>query len=170
MLPEKPFSDFLSSLRESHNNGGAYIEAFDVLPNNIFDWFASRNRLSEEELIDTLMIHPAIRAALPEIEISEIKPSTGLTLGDPFLLDGTFARRLHYGGAYWNAKNNGKPAKALALEVCDAMFGLRYGEVSLLESFKAWTPWFRCIAWDLTEVLFDRRLRRLWVFVITDTD
>src|SRR5512143_417276 len=54
-LPENPFSDFLGRLRESHSNGGAYIEAFDVLPDNVFDWFASRNRLEEEELIDTLV-------------------------------------------------------------------------------------------------------------------
>ena len=169
-LPNKPFSDFLRCLRESHRNGGAHIAAFDVLPDNIFDWFASRNRLSDEELIDTLMTHPAIRAALGELAISEIKPSTGLALADPFLLDGRFARCLHAGGAYWTAKNNGKSAKTLALDVCDAMFGLRYGEVALVESFQAWTPWFHGIAWDLTEVIFDRRLRRLWVFVITDTD
>jgi hypothetical protein len=169
-LPEKPFSDFLRCLRESHRNGGAHIAAFDVSPDNIFDWFASRNRLSDEELIDGLIFHPAIRAALGELAIPEIKPSTGLALGDPFQLDGTFAHLLHHGGAYWNAKNDGRSAKTLALDVCDAMFGLRYGEVSLVESSEAWTPWFHGVAWDLTEVVFDRRLRRLWVFVVTDTD
>jgi hypothetical protein len=169
-LPAKPFSDFLHRLRESHSNGGAHIAAFDVLPDSIFDWFASRNRLSDEELIDTLITHPAIRAALGEIAIPEIKPSTGLALADPFLLDGRFARCLHAGGAYWNAEGDGKTCKTLALDVCNAMFGLRYGEVALFESFQAWTPWFHNIAWDLTEVVFDRRLRRLWVFVVTDTD
>ena len=58
----------------------------------------------------------------------------------------------------------------MALDICDAMFGLRYGEVAVLESDEAWTPWFHGIAWDMTEVGFDRRLRRLWVFVITDAN
>ena len=169
-LPEKPFSDFLRYLRESHSNGGAHIAAFDVPPDATFDWFASRNRLSEEELIDTLITHPAIREALSEIRVPEIKASTGLSLADPFLLDGRLARCLYAGGAYWNAKNDGKASKSLALDVCHAMFGLRYGEVSLFESSQAWTPWFHGIAWDLTEIVFDRRLRRLWVFVVTDTD
>jgi hypothetical protein len=66
--------------------------------------------------------------------------------------------------------DDGKAAKRLALDVCDAMFGLRYGEISMYESYESWTPWFRGIAWDLTEVVFDRRSRRLWVFAITDTD
>jgi hypothetical protein len=169
-LPEKPFSDFLRYLRESHGNGGAHIAAFDVPPDTIFDWFASRNRLSDDELIDTLITHAAIRAALAEVRMPETKASTGLSLADPFLLDGRFAHCLYAGGAYGKAESDGKAPKVLALDVCDAMFGLRYGEVALFESFQAWTPWFHGIAWDLTEVVFDRRLRRLWVFVVTDTD
>src|SRR5207247_5377248 len=139
---------------------------FDVLPDTIFDWFAARNRLADEELIDTLITHPSIRAALDEVAIPETKPSTGLALADPFLLDGKFARCLYAGGAYWNAEGDGNASKTLALDVCDAMFGMRYGEVALCESFEAWTPWFQGIAWDLTEVVFDRRLRTLWVFVV----
>jgi hypothetical protein len=169
-LPEKPFNDFLLSLRESHSNGGAHIAAFDVGPGDVFDWFASRNRLSEDGLIDSLITRPSIRTTLDQIAIPEIKPSIGLSGSDPFLLDGRLAHCLHYGGAYWNSESDGKPSKTLALEVCDAMFGMRYGEVSLCESYEAWTPWFHEIAWDLTAVVFDRRLRRLWVFVITDTD
>jgi hypothetical protein len=169
-LSEKPFSDFLRFLRESHRNGGAHIAAFDVAPDTIFDWFASRNRLSDDELIDALITRVEIRATLPEVRIPEIKANTGLSLADPFQLDGTFAHCLYAGGAYWNAKSDGKASKVLALDVCDAMFGLRYGEVSLFTSSQAWTPWFHGVAWDLTEVVFDRRLRRLWVFVVSDTD
>ncbi len=169
-LPEKPFGDFLSCVRESHRNGGAHIAAFDVPTDTVFDWFASRNRLSDEELIDTLVTHPVIRTGLGEVRIPEIKASTGLSLADPFLLDGRFAHCLYAGGAYWTAESDGKNSKSLALDVCDAMFGMRYGEVALFESVEAWTPWFHGVAWDLTEVVFDRRLRRLWLFVVTDTD
>src|SRR5882724_6987735 len=85
-VPERPFGDFLLSLRESHSNGGAYIAAFDVRPDEVFDWFASRNRLPEDSLIDSLITHPTIRATLDQVAIPEIKPSIGLSLADPFLL------------------------------------------------------------------------------------
>ena len=107
---------------------------------------------------------------MPDVRIPESKVDSGLTLGDPFLLDGRFAHSLHQGGAYWTPKENGRPAKTLAVAICESMFGLRYGEIALAESHNAWTPWFHGIAWDLTEVVFDRRLRRLWIFALTDTD
>jgi hypothetical protein len=169
-LPAQPFGEFLRRLRQSHDHGGAQLAAFDVGPDDTFDWFASRNRLTDEDLIDSLIIQPAIRAALHDLAIPEFKVRTGLVLGDPFQLDGRFAHSLHHGGAYWSAKENGRAAKNLALEVCDAMFGLRYGEIALAESGVAWSPWFHGVAWDLTEVLFDRRLRKLWIFALTDTD
>jgi len=77
-------------------------------------------------------------------------------MADPFFLDGRLARVLHNGGAYSTAYGDGREAKTLALEACDAIFGLRFAEVSLLESFQAWTPWFKDNAWDLTLVVFDR--------------
>lgn len=60
--------------------------------------------------------------------------------------------------------------KLSALNVCDAMFGLRFGEITLAETFEPWTPWFCNIAWDMTIVIFDRRQRLLWLFATTDTD
>jgi len=161
---------FLESIRKSHHNGGAHLAAFTLGPDVVFDWFASRNRLSDEHLIDSLIVHPAIREALPQIQIPESKADTGLEMADPFLLDGKLARVLHNGGAYTNPDGDGREAKNLALEVCDTIFGLRFGQISLLESFEAWTPWFKGIAWDMTLVLFDRRLRKLSILAITDTD
>jgi hypothetical protein len=50
------------------------------------------------------------------------------------------------------------------------MVGLRYGEIAVGESSEAWTPWFLGVAWDLAEVVFDCRLRKLWIFAMTDAD
>lgn len=36
-----------------------------------------------------------------------------------------------------------RAAKRLALDACDAMFGLPYGDISMYESYERWTPWFR---------------------------
>jgi hypothetical protein len=158
---------FLERVRKSHHNGGAHFAAFVVGPDLVFDWFASRNRLSDEQLIDSLIVHPTIRDALPEIQIPRSKIETGLEMSDPSLLDGRLAYILYYGGA---AVGDGREDKDLALAVCDAIFGLRYGELSLTESFQAWTPWFKGIAWNTTVVGFDQRFRRLSVLAITDTD
>jgi hypothetical protein len=75
-LPAAPYSEFLRTLRESHSNGGAHLVAFRVLPNSVFDWYASRNRLVEEDL---------------HLRIPETKTATGLVMADPFLLDGRLA-------------------------------------------------------------------------------
>lgn len=169
-LAEEPFTEFMHQLRESHNLGGAYLAAYDVSPDKVFDWFASRNRLSDDGLVDALLPHATVRNTLPDLAIPESRVDSGLALADPFLLDARFAHSLHHGGAYGTPKGDGRSAKTLAIGVCDAMFGLRYGEIALTESPKAWTPWFRGIAWDLTELVFDKRLRRLWIFAVTDTD
>ncbi len=169
-LESDAVDQFIERVRKSHSNGGAHFAVFAVGPELVFDWFASRNRLSDERLIDTLIVHPAIREALPQVQIPESKAETGLAMGDPFLIDGRLAHALYNGGAYTVAVGDGRGDKDLALQVCDDIFGLRFGEVSLLESFQGWTPWFKGIAWDMTVVLFDRRLRRLSILAITDTD
>ena len=161
---------FLEQVRGSHRNGGAHVAVFSLGPDVIFDWYASRNRLCDDDLINYLIVHPAIREALPQIQIPVSNANTGLELGDPFLLDGRLARILYDGGAYTTEHGDGRDAKALAVDVCDAIFGLRFGEVARLESFHAWTPWFKGVAWDMTEVVLDRRLRRLSILAITDTD
>jgi hypothetical protein len=169
-LPHDPFDKLLLDLRASHDLGGAYLVAFDVGPDLIFDWYASRNRLWEAELIDTLLVRQEIRTALPDLRIPSVPQNTGLGMHDPFLFDGHLSNILYVGGAYWSKKGDGRSEKLFAIAVCDAMFSLRFGEITLCLSYAPWTPWFKGIAWDLTAAIFDRRLRRLWILVVTDTD
>jgi hypothetical protein len=170
-LSEEPFDSFLQRLRESHVNGGAYLAAFDVGADSVFDWFASRNRLTDENLLDGLLSHPFIGQTLPELLIpSSRELNSGLTMTNQFLLDGALANALYRGGAYHNARGDGREEKTFSLKVCEAMFGLRFGEISCYMTYQAWTPWFKGIAWDLTAVLFDRRTRNLWIAAITDSD
>jgi len=170
-LPLEPFDKFLAALRTSHDNGGAHLVAFDVGPDLIFDWYASRNRLAEERLLDSLLNHSAIRQALADVLVpSSTKPESGLVLSEQFILDCKIAGILYDRGAYGQARGDGRTEKAFAIELCDAMFGLRFGEVSCYMSYEAWTPWFKGIAWDLTAIVFDRRMRKLWILAVTDTD
>jgi hypothetical protein len=170
-FPAEPFDKFLISVRRSHDNGGAYLNAFEVGPDRVFDWFASRNRLWDERLLDWLVLHPTIVEAFPELRIPDVpKEGNGFGMADQFLLDGTVATILYNGGAYSHAIGNGREEKELALEVCDAMFGVRFAEITCNTNYDAWTPWFKGIAWDLTVVIFDRRFRKLWMVAVTDTD
>ena len=173
-LPTEPFGKFIAQVRRSHDNGGAYLAAFDVGTDPVFDWYASRNRLSEDGLLEGFVTHSVVREALPELRIpASIKPSTcngGFRMFDEFLLDGTLAHVLYRGGAYTKPQGDGSAEKMLALEVCEAMFGLRYGEILCNPNYDAWTPWFKGIAWDLTIVVFDLRTRRIWFLAVTDTD
>jgi hypothetical protein len=89
---------------------------------------------------------------------------------DPFLFDGSLSRILYNGGAYSHKEGDGHAEKAFALNVCETMFGLRFGEVAYYVTTRRWTPWFKGIPWDFTALLFDRRTRKLWILAITDTD
>src|SRR6516164_1320552 len=68
-LPAHPFDKFLDRVRDSHVNGGAHLAAFNVGPDDVFDWFASRKRLWEERILDLLVLHPVIAEAIPELRI-----------------------------------------------------------------------------------------------------
>lgn len=170
-LPAHRFDEFVRSINLSHHNGGVQIAALDIGADSVFDWFASRNRLWEFDILDGLLVRSTIREAVPELRIPETLPEgAGFGMETPFTLDGGLASSLYIGGAYHKAKGDGRKEKELALSVCDAMFDLRFGEVNRYTSAAMWTTWFYGIAWDSSDVIFDRRLRRLWLLVITDTD
>ena len=173
-VPTQPFETFLTEIRSERRNGGAYLNVFDVGPSPVFDWFASRSRLWDDRLLDWLALHPTIAQSFTELRIPdsprEDSLNTGFAMFDPFLLDGTFASLLYHGGAYSQASGDGHAEKELAVDVCNAMFGLRYGEIVCNMNYGVWTPWFKGIAWDVTAIIFDRGNRKLRMFVTTDTD
>jgi hypothetical protein len=177
-LPSQ-LDSFVSDLRKTHDNGGAFVLAFDFGQNDIFDFYASRNQLADVKIkesgnltiLDALLTHKAIRDVAPELKIPDsLDESSGFSLTNSFYLDGTFASLLHQGGAYWKAAGDGRREKELALSVCDAMFGLRYAEVGVYSSNRRWTRWFHGVAWDISVVVIDKRIRRLWLLFVTDTD
>ena len=142
---------------------------FEIGPSETYDFYEGRNGWSFDAHIDLLLEHPKILSQLTPIQATA-PVNTGLSPENSFLLDGYFAGLLHSGGAYTHPHGDGREEKEFAINVCKEIFGLRYGEISLDKSGTAWTPWFYDIAWDLTIVLFDKRLRRMWLFAITDTD
>ncbi len=173
----------LDSLRESHSNGGAIFGTFRVGDSRTFDWFASRNRLAEFDILPSLLRREEVRVRFPELQIP-IEPTAeapsqscsiatvdGFKMESSFLFDGHLAHGLYYGGAYsTKTRLDAKRAKQLALAVCDDIFEQRFSEVSFFTNWGSWTPWFHGIAWDWTAFLFDRRKRRFSILAVTDTD
>jgi len=45
----------LERLRMTHSNGGAFLAVVSVGTDGVFNWFASRNRLLENEILPLLM-------------------------------------------------------------------------------------------------------------------
>jgi hypothetical protein len=173
----------LSELRKSHANGGAYLAAFRVGPDSVFDWYASRNRLLEWDILPSLLRREEIRGSLPELTIPNtvvegqpqgscsVSTAEGFKMESAFMFDGRLAQTIYIGGAYSHPQtNDGRQAKQMALDFCDALFEQRFSEVQLFNNFDAWTPWFQNIAWDWTAVLFDTRQRMLFILAVTDTD
>lgn len=172
----------LQCLRESHSNGGAMLATMALGSERVLDWFASRNRLLEWDILPRILRREQIGACLAELKIGTrkdligesencpISASDGFKMDNAFLFDGQLAARLHSGGAYSHPRGDGKVEKQLALNFCDALFQQRFSEVSLFTNYEAWTPWFHGIAWDWTAVVFDRRNRMLHILAVTDTD
>jgi len=173
----------LEYLRESHSNGGSLFASFSVGESQIFDWFASRNRLAEFDILPSLLRRGEIRVRLPELQIPfeptssahlqtcSIATTEGFKMESPFLFDGHLASALYNGGAYGTKSGpDAKHAKQLALAVCDDLFEQRFSEISVFNNYDAWTPWFHGIAWDWTAVLFDTRKRTFSLLAVTDTD
>ena len=176
-------TDALASLRESHSNGGALFARFFVGDSPTFDWFASRNRLAEFDILPSLLRRKEVRVRLPELQIP-LEPASdavaracsiatveGFKMESSFLFDGHLAQALYAGGAYGpKLRQDAKQAKRLALAVCDDLFEQRFSEITIFNNYDPWTPWFHGIAWDWTTVIFDCRKRTLSLLAVTDTD
>ncbi len=179
--PMDVVGEVLGFLRKSHRDGGALFAVFTVGESDVFDWFASRNRLAEYSILAALLRREEVEKELPDLLASEasggdpasecsIVSTEGFAMESSFLLDGRIAQVLYAGGAYGQSDLDARTAKQLATAFCEELFEQRYSEVVAFNNFSAWTPWFRGIAWDWTAFLFDRRKRTFAILAITDSD
>jgi hypothetical protein len=167
--PTDAIEEVLGLLQKSHRDGGALFASFRVGESDVFDWFASRNRLAEYSILAGLLRRGEMRRELPDLLLSKqhwgdvsecsIVSTDGFIMESPFLLDGRIAQAFYSGGAYGQSELDARSAKQLATVFCEELFEQRYSEIVLFSNLSAWTPWFRGIAWDSTAFLFDRRKR-----------
>jgi hypothetical protein len=178
--PTDAIEKVLGFLQKSHRDGGALFASLHVGKSDVFDWFASRNRLAEHSILATLLQRDEVQKELPDLLLSKqqwggvsecsIVSTDGFTMESPFLLDGRIAQALYAGGAYGQSELDARSAKQLAIAFCEELFEQRYSEIVVFSNLSAWTPWFRGIAWDWTAFLFDRRKRTFAILAITDSD
>ncbi len=64
----------LTRLRDTYANGGALFASFQVGTSEIFDWFASRERLVEFGILRQLLDRNEVRSALPKLSIEALRP------------------------------------------------------------------------------------------------
>ncbi len=198
----------LDRIRATYLNGGALFVSLNVGPNEVFDWFASRDQLSIFGILRQLLDRVEVTSSLPELDIQPLRSDDPALvihrLGDygplpqgmaafditedfempnsryegefqitsTFLFDGELAGALYSGGCYTRVEGDGRAEKERSLAFCEALFGLRYSEVSYYSTHSPWTGWFGNISeiYDWTAILFDRRTRTLSILVTTDTD
>ncbi len=167
---------------ETHPNGKILLAGFQVQSDEEFEYFVSRRWLAPYDVYSAMLSGKEVREALPELEIPVALPtdffqfpfskgpSGCFTWKSPFTFDGDLAHDLWHGGAYWKPSGDGRTEKQFALAFCKAIFEERFAEIEYYRCSDAWTNWFYDVAWDWTAILFDSRLRNLWVLAATDTD
>lgn len=167
IFEDKAIKETLQIFAEERVNGGALIYCFEMPDNPVF-WRPSEDL---REFFSKLLLSEEARKAMPELKISDyFTCEPDFELGRPFLFEGEISESLYYGGAY--KKFQGTPAQAIdiARRFCKAIYADRILDIAIYRTYSHWTKWFYDVAWDVTWMLFDKNLNRLWVICLTDTD
>lgn len=162
---------YCSYLRTTYSNGEVRFQTFYVSPHPVFDWYASRNQLHEMGFFGKIWSVRPVEAMMPERPFDLNFYATNVFSGStPFVLGGTLASVLAFGGAYGrhelgslHAKQTGEAAAAAL--ICD-----RFDDMLVYGAHTAWSPFFNDVAWDYSSVVVDKRERLLHILCATDTD
>lgn len=133
-------ADYQRELGKLCVNGSVRFAQFDVVSNRDFDWFATRRRWQETDFCKRFLLHPALRAALPDVTAgAAFKADTKFDWRSALTLDGELAEALVYGGAYLKFAGSAREAKTLGARCCDALFGDRFVEVEFFRPEASFT-------------------------------
>jgi hypothetical protein len=164
----------LEQLRATHVNGGALLGAFRVVDvDDVFRWFASRNRFGEYDFFAHFLRSTAVRDELPGLQVpSPLGRELGFqeSWSGTLTLDGELAATLIAGGAYERFKGTPIEAKHLGITFVDAVVGERHNDFRVYRSHTPWSPYFYDVAWDVTWVLLDGMRGEVFLLCVTDTD
>ena len=165
---------YCDHLRQAYSNGAVRFQTFHVSPHSVFDWYASRNQLHEMGFFGKIWSVRPVEAMMPEPPFDLNFYATEVFSGStPFVLGGTVASVLAFGGAYGRHEPGSLHASQIGAAAAGALICDRFDDVLVYETHTAWSPFFRDVARDYTWVVLDKRERLLHISVPrtpTDTD
>ena len=160
----------VSSLAETHGNGGACAAQFHLDVHPAVAWFLVRNRLPEAGFFRKFFGHEIVRRHFVAPSAKEIEGDLGFGQESRFVAMGRLAQVISSGGAYCRFEGPDANVLTLSQDFMQAAFGGRYAESPAYLSWKPWSPWFKGIAWDASFFWFDLRTATATVLLSTDTD
>ncbi len=160
--------EVISEFRRSHVNGGAELLAASFVDHPTLAWFVSRNRFDEVGFYDQFLGSSVIRSA--GVEADHRLSEYDIGWGNSYSFAGEIARSIMAGGAYYSFVGQGVEAMELTDRFRYELFGDRYEEIHIAHAHWAWATWFDDIAWDATWIGVDKRERRVWALLKTDSD
>jgi hypothetical protein len=162
-------AEFLTILSGIYVNGAVVHRCFEIGEHPVFQWYWSRNRLSDMFFFDRFMAQPVVAEALCLESVDDDLNSKFEWLS-PLLMPGYMAWALDSGGAYERPKMKAMQMRDLANAAVDQMVGGRYENALFFHSNTPWAEFFMDVAWDHTWILTQLEERRVHVILATDTD
>ena len=166
----KSAEELRAKFSKTHINGGIQLHKYSISDHYCFQWFASRNRLSEIFFIKRFFNNPELANYRADLEIENDQPNCEEKewSSDIFDLSGIISRLLHQGGAYGNLKV--EDAWRTAINFVKNEYSNRFNEINRFTYHLEDSAWFFHVPWDYSIVLFDKRTNEVIVINITDTD
>jgi len=162
---------YIKALQQVYTNGNVTFLAYQVQENEIFNWYASRNSFHEMGLFENFW------------KLSQNQKHIAVELGDfnfysqdvfsyssPFTLGGELASTLYHGGAYEKHHKGAVDAKDLADQAALEIHNNEYENTLVFTTHLPWSNYFFDIAWDSTWVIINKKMRRIFCILATDTD
>ena len=168
---------FKDEVKLVYANGGAAIHCFEMPQNDLFDYILSTPAYKEQLSLTILLASKPFRENAKEFDIKNDVKIFNNFINEPvfkwmssFVLDGFLTELLVIGGAYKRFDRKASEAKNICINFCNSLFEDRYSDVQVYYSDDYWSKWFNGVAWDSTFVIFDSKLKRVWILALTDTD
>lgn len=154
------------------DNGGAFAATFAIEDDDaVVAWFFSRNRADEFGLVSAFLGSEAVRHVLPGgRRDSELIDAARFSEVPVLEFAGRLGTSLAYGGARTSYPGLLSDVKRVADVAVADLIGDDYERYRIDESWDAWAPWFRAVAWDRTFTVLDLDEHRITLIAMTDED
>ena len=162
-------NEYLNELSNLYVNGSVIHKSFILGESEVLDWYVSRNQLKEMLFFWKLWEHKELIKYLDLTEIDE-DSNQSFESSSPFMLGGSLAWALNWGGAYREPTWKGSRSKELGENAAGELLDGNFDNCLVFEARGAWCNFFYDVAWDYTWVILNKEKRLLHVIMATDTD